>query len=249
MSPPTHPKIGEAGSILPLELVDLTYTRGGRRLVDRISVRLEGKGRTLILGPNGAGKSLLLRLIHGLLLPTSGAVHWQGEAAPRAARNQAMVFERSVLLRRSVRANVDYALSLRRVARACRRGRVDEALERTRLLDLADRPARLLSAGEQQRLALARAWSLEPEVLLLDEPTAALDPAATRSVERVIDDMASQGTKIIMTTHDLAQARRMGDEVLFLHHGALVERTPATRFFDEAQSSEARAFLNGELLA
>ncbi|MEE8476103.1 MAG: AAA family ATPase, partial [Myxococcota bacterium] len=102
---------------------------------------------------------------------------------------------------------------------------------------------------EQQRLALARAWSLEPEVLLLDEPTAALDPAATRSVERVIDDMASQGTKIIMTTHDLAQARRMGDEVLFLHHGALVERTPATRFFDEAQSSEARAFLNGELLA
>ncbi|MEE8476628.1 MAG: ATP-binding cassette domain-containing protein, partial [Myxococcota bacterium] len=186
MSPPTHPKIGEAGSILPLELVDLTYTRGGRRLVDRISVRLEGKGRTLILGPNGAGKSLLLRLIHGLLLPTSGAVHWQGEAAPRAARNQAMVFERSVLLRRSVRANVDYALSLRRVARACRRGRVDAALERTRLLDLADRPARLLSAGEQQRLALARAWSLEPEVLLLDEPTAALDPAATRSVERVI---------------------------------------------------------------
>ena len=249
MSPPTHSEIGEAGSILPLELVDLTYTRGGRRLVDRISVRLEGKGRTLILGPNGAGKSLLLRLIHGLLLPTSGAVHWQGEAAPRAARNQAMVFEQSVLLRRSVRANVDYALSLRRVARACRRGRVDEVLERTRLLGLADRPARLLSAGEQQRLALARAWSLEPEVLLLDEPTAALDPAATRSVEQVVDDMASQGTKIIMTTHDLAQARRMGDEVLFLHHGALVERTSASQFFGEPQSSEARAFLNGELLA
>ena len=120
-------------------------------------------------------------------------------------------------------------------------------LERTGLRGLADGPARRLSAGEQQRLALARAWSLEPEVLLLDEPTAALDPAATRSVEQVIDDMASVGTKIIMTTHDLAQARRMADEVLFLHRGALVERTPATQFFDEPESSEARAFLNGEL--
>ena len=248
MSPRTHRRNAGVESILPLELVDLTYIRGGLRLVDRISVRLEGKGRTLILGPNGAGKSLLLRLIHGLLSPTSGAVHWRGEAVSRVAERQAMVFERSVLLRRSVRANVDYALSVRRMARARRRERIDAVLERTGLLGLADRPARLLSAGEQQRLCLARAWSLEPEVLLLDEPTTALDPAAARSIEEVIDDMASLGTKIIMTTHDLAQARRMGDEVLFLHRGALVERTPATQFFDEPESSEARAFLNGERL-
>jgi tungstate transport system ATP-binding protein len=125
---------------------------------------------------------------------------------------------------------------------------VAEVLEKTGLSALADRPARVLSAGEQQRLAVARAWVLAPEVLFLDEPTAALDPSATRSIEELIEAIAAADTKIVMTTHDLAQARRLADEVLFLHRGVLIERTPAQHFFERPESEEARAFLRGELL-
>jgi tungstate transport system ATP-binding protein len=159
-----------------------------------------------------------------------------------------MVFERAVLLRRSAAANVEFPLKVRGVPRRERAERVAKVLEKTGLTAIAGRAARVLSAGEQQRLTLARAWVLNPEVLFLDEPTASLDPAATRSVERLIDAIAVAGTKIVMTTHDLGQARRLADEILFLHKGALLEQTPADRFFEKPESVEARAFLAGELL-
>lgn len=241
-------KAEDGASILPLELDRLSYEVGGRRLIDQVSVCLEAGPRTLILGANGAGKSLTLRLAHGLLAPTSGAVRWCGGGGADARWRQAMVFERPVLLRRSAAANVDYALGLRGVPRRRRRARVAEVLEKTGLSALADRPARVLSAGEQQRLAVARAWVLAPEVLFLDEPTAALDPSATRSIEELIQVIAAADTKIVMTTHDLAQARRLADEVLFLHRGALIERSPAKHFFERPESEPARAFLRGELL-
>ena len=235
-------------SILPLEIVDLNYVVRGERLLRNISLRIEAGPRTLILGPNGAGKSLLLRLAHGLLVPSGGRVEWLGPGAALARRRQAMVFEDSVMLRRSAAANVAFVLALRGVPRERRRGQVGAVLQKTGLGDLADRPARRLSAGEQQRLALARAWVVEPEVLFLDEPTAALDPSATRLVEEIIDEIARAGTKIVMTTHDLGQARRLGDEVVFLHHGGVLERGPAQAFFAGPRSEAARAFLAGELL-
>jgi tungstate transport system ATP-binding protein len=244
----TQPRAEDGASILPLELDRLGYEVGGRPLIDGLSARLETGPRTLILGANGAGKSLTLRLAHGLLVPTSGAVRWCGSGGSRARHRQAMVFERPVLLRRSAAANVDYALGLHGVPRRQRRARVAEVLEKTGLSALADRPARVLSAGEQQRLAVARAWVLVPEVLFLDEPTAALDPSATRSIEELIEAIAAADTKVVMTTHDLAQARRLADEVLFLHRGVLIERTPAQDFFERPESEEARAFLRGELL-
>ncbi|MCZ6465042.1 MAG: ATP-binding cassette domain-containing protein [Proteobacteria bacterium] len=234
-------------SILPLELDDLGYTVRGNTILRGITVRLEAGLRTVVLGPNGAGKSVLLRLAHGLLAPSQGAVRWLGEGAAHARRRQTMVFEYSVLLRRSVAANVDYALRVHGVRRGRRRALVARGLARTGLADLAGRNARVLSAGEQQRLALARAWALEPEVLFLDEPTAALDPAAARAVESLIESIADAGSKIIMTTHDLGQARRMADEILFIHNGRLVEHAPADRFFAEPRSREAAAFLQGEL--
>jgi len=234
-------------AILPLRLEDLTFEAGGRRLIDGISGTFEAGVRSLILGPNGAGKSLLLRLCHGLLQPTTGRVHWLGPGANGATLRQAMVFQRPVMLRRSAAANVDYALSLRGISRRKRQPRVLEALETTGLSALADHPARVLSGGEQQRLALARAWALHPEVLFLDEPTANLDPAASRSVERIIQTFHEAGTKIVMTTHDLGQARRLADEVLFLHRGRLVERTEAHAFFDQPRTEEADAFMRGEL--
>jgi tungstate transport system ATP-binding protein len=159
-----------------------------------------------------------------------------------------MVFQRPVMLRRSVAANVDYALALRGLARATRRPLVDEALARAGLGDMAKRSARVLSAGEQQRLALARAWAVEPEVLFLDEPTANLDPAATRTVEEMITAIHEAGATIIMTTHDLGQAHRLADEILFLHRGRLMEHMAAAAFFAGPQSAEAKAFLTGDLL-
>jgi len=247
------------GSILPLEFDDVRFEAGGEVLVAGISFRLEAGGPSVIMGPNGAGKSLTLRLAHGLLAASSGNVRWCGPAAgggaveqeadPRALRSaQAMVFERSALLRRSVAANVEYALAVRGLSRPRRRERRREVLEKTGLAAVSARPARVLSAGEQQRLALARAWALAPEVLFLDEPTAALDPSATRAVEALVRVISESGCKIIMTTHALGQARRLASEVLFLHRGSLLERSPAERFFVEPESDEARRFLRGELL-
>jgi tungstate transport system ATP-binding protein len=182
--------------------------------------------------------------MHGLLAPASGKIVW---SSANTARLQAMVFQRPVLLRRSAIANVTYALKLARVPRAERERLALEALESVGLAGFARRPARVLSGGEQQRLALARAWALHPEVLFLDEPTASLDPTATREIERVIQAFDAAGTKIVMATHNLGQARRLGDEVLFLHQGRLVERAPVDQFFSRPASPEAAAFVKGEL--
>jgi tungstate transport system ATP-binding protein len=228
--------------ILPLRVEELSWAAGGRRLIDRVSLDIEAGPSTIILGANGAGKSVLMRLMHGLLEPTSGRVAWSG---PDARRHQAMVFQRPVMLRRSALANVVYAL------RVAGRRQVEkiamEALHEVGLAHVAHRPARVLSGGEQQRLALARAWALHPEVLFLDEPTANLDPGATREIETIIKAFDAAGTKIVMSTHSLGQARRLGDEVIFLHQGRVAERSPIERFFPSPASPEAAAFVKGEL--
>ena len=236
-----------AASILPLSIRGLRYEVRGERLLGPVDVELGAGRRTVVLGPNGAGKSLLLRLMHGLLRPTAGAVEWGATDAAALRRGQAMVFDRAVLLRRSARANVEYALALRGVGGAERRERTGAALERTGLSAIAERSARALSAGEQQRLALARAWALRPEVLLLDEPTGALDPAAARLVEESILEIAADGTTIVMTTHDLALGRRVADDIWFLHKGLLNDRAPAETFFAQPATVEAEAFQRGEL--
>ncbi len=230
--------------ILPLKAHELTFAAGGRTLIAPVSLEIAAGPSTVILGANGAGKSVLMRLMHGLLAPSSGSITWSGD---NARRKQAMVFQRPVLLRRSALANVTYALKLANVPRAEREGVALEALESVGLVSLAHRPARVLSGGEQQRLALARAWALHPEVLFLDEPTASLDPSSTREIERVIQAFDAAGTKIVMATHNLGQARRLGDEVLFLHQGRLVERAPVEQFFSRPASPEAAAFIKGEL--
>ena len=158
-----------------------------------------------------------------------------------------MVFQRPVLLRRSALANIEYALKLSGLDADMRRERARDALRTVGLERIASRPAKVLSGGEQQRLALARVWALKPEVLFLDEPTASLDPGATDEIERIIAAMHADGTKIIMITHNLGQARRMGDEILFMHQGRVVERSLAERFFRRPASSEAAKFLEGEL--
>jgi tungstate transport system ATP-binding protein len=232
---------------LPLRLDAVSLTLGGKPVVQDLSFEIRKGRRTMILGPNGAGKSLTLRLCHGLVRPTSGTVSWLGPARDARGRH-AMVFQRPVLLRRSAEANVGHALAVAGAPRAERRTRAREALERFGLTPFAGRAARTLSGGEQQRLAIARAWALAPEVLFLDEPTSALDPAATRAVEAMVEACHADGMTIVMTTHDLGQARRLGDEVLFLHHGRLHEAGPAAEFFAGPHSAEGKAFLGGDLL-
>ena len=219
--------------MLPLRLQDVSYLR----ILQPLSLDIEAGPSTVILGANGAGKSVLMRLMHGLLRPSSGSVSW------RSPGRQAMVFQRPVMLRRSALANVAYAL---RVA-GQDEGQAMDALKEVGLAHLAHRPARVLSGGEQQRLALARAWALHPQVLFLDEPTASLDPSATREIETVIRAFDAAGTKIVMATHNLGQARRLADEIIYLHQGRVLERAPADQFFARPATPEAAAFIKGEL--
>ncbi|HXL68063.1 MAG TPA: ATP-binding cassette domain-containing protein [Xanthobacteraceae bacterium] len=229
---------------LPLALDCVRFAAGGVAILRDVSCTLAAGPPAIVLGPNGAGKSVLLRLCHGLLTPTSGSIRAGNRAA--STERTAMVFQRPVMLRRSALANVAYPLDL---PRAATKQKAAALLGRVGLPHLAARPARRLSGGEQQRVALARAWALDPEILFLDEPTASLDPAATRAVEEIVREIAASGVKIVMATHDLGQARRLAGEVVFLHAGRLVEHAPAAQFFDRPQSSEAAKFLRGELLA
>ena len=221
--------------MLPLKLEAVSFLH----VIQPLSIEIEPGPSTIILGANGAGKSVLMRLMHGLLPPTSGRVSW------RSNGRQAMVFQRPVMLRRSALANVVYALELAGLADA--EMTAMEALQEVGLAHLAHRPARVLSGGEQQRLALARAWALHPEVLFLDEPTASLDPSATREIEAVIRAFDAAGTKIVMATHNFGQARRLADEVIYLHQGRVLERAPVAEFFSKPATAEAAAFIKGEL--
>ncbi|GAB4170121.1 MAG: ATP-binding cassette domain-containing protein [Thalassobaculales bacterium] len=228
---------------LPLTLEGVGFAAGGMPLLAGVNLRVEAGEAVVLLGHNGAGKSLLLRLCHGLLRPTEGRLRWAGPAD----RRHAMVFQRPVMLRRSVAGNLRYALWAHGVPWR-RRGEVTRAvLERFGLAGLAERPARVLSGGEQQRLALARAWALEPEVLFLDEPTAALDPGATLAVEQAITAFRAAGTTIVMATHDLAQARRLASRAVFLAAGRVVEDGPADRALSAPTSPQANAYIRGDL--
>jgi tungstate transport system ATP-binding protein len=221
--------------ILPLRLEAVSFLH----VIKPLSLDVEAGPSTIILGANGAGKSVLMRLMHGLLAPTAGRISWSSKG------RQAMVFQRPVMLRRSALANVVYALKVAGVADA--EGPAMDALKEVGLADLAHRPARVLSGGEQQRLALARAWALHPEVLFLDEPTASLDPSATHEIENVIRAFDAAGTKIVMATHNFGQARRLADEVIYLHQGRVLERAPVEQFFSKPATAEAEAFIKGEL--
>ena len=223
-----------------LQLQSLGLYAGALTILDGISTEVDA-GRTVILGANGAGKSTLLRLMHGLLKPSRGRVEWPQPLS------QGMVFQRPVMLRTTVLANVEYGLALQRHPAAERRARALAALQRVGLAAAADRPARRLSGGEQQRVALARAWALEPQVLFLDEPTASLDPISSREVERIIGEISAAGTRIVMTTHNLGQARRLAESILFLAQGGIAEQTPAGDFFRAPQSAAAREFLREEM--
>ena len=234
-------------SDLPIVFDGVTVKAGAVTILDGISLRFEAGAPTVLIGPNGAGKTTLLRAAMGLIPPAAGRIAWGGRDHVPPTR-RAFVFQRPAMLRRSASGNVRYALASAGVARADRAARVRDLLERVGLAGLAGRPARRLSGGEQQRLAIARALARNPTVLFLDEPTASLDPAATKTMEDLIVAITASGVKVVMTTHDLAEARRLAGEVVLLHRGRVVEAGPADSFFTAPKTDEARRFIAGELL-
>ena len=232
-----------------LSVRDLRFEAGGKPLLDIEHLDITSPGPTMILGPNGAGKSLFLRLLHGLIPAKSGTILFSGQPLDNAMlKQQAMVFQTPVLLRRSVAANVDYALKVHGVGRGERPRRIASLLDKAHLGALSRQPARTLSGGEQQRLALVRALANNPKTLFLDEPTSSLDPGACWEIEGLIAKVVKSGTKVIMVTHDLGAAQRIGEDIIFMRKGKVLEITPAKQFFAAPQSDKARTFLTSKLV-
>ncbi|WP_170569624.1 ATP-binding cassette domain-containing protein [Ruegeria atlantica] len=239
--------VHEMASCLSVDGVRIT--RKGKALLDVRHLSLDGPGPTLILGPNGSGKSLLLRCLHGLIVPDRGQIRQDGVIlnADHKAR-QGMVFQQPVLLRRSVAANLDFVLKRRGLPRSLRKTRIEELLTEGGLEDKARQSARSLSGGEAQRLAILRALALDPETLFLDEPTSALDPSATQMIERMILLASTRGVRIVMVTHDVGQARRLAADIVMMQGGHVVEHGAAKQVLNAPESDAARRYLAGGLV-
>ena len=232
---------------LPVIFVEAGILTGEVTILDNISLTLDGGPPTVLIGPNGSGKTTLLRAAMGLIPVSRGRITWGGQETASTAR-RAILFQRPVMLRRNTGDNVGYALAAAGVPRGQHASRIAELLMLVGLTGLERRPARRLSGGEQQRLALARALARDPEVLFLDEPTASLDPAATKAIEDIVRAVSARGVKVVMATHDLGEAKRLAGGIALLHRGRLIESGLASEFFENPRTQEARKFIAGELL-
>jgi tungstate transport system ATP-binding protein len=232
---------------LPIIFEDVSVVAGKVTILDRISLNLTPGAPTVLIGPNGSGKTTFLRTAMGLIAPARGRVTWGGQEDVPPTR-RAIVFQRPVMLRRSAAGNIRYALKVAGIPRAEHAARVAEVLALVGLEGYAERPARRMSGGEQQRLALARTLARDPAVLFLDEPTASLDPAATKALEDVVRAIAQRGIKVIMSTHDLGEAKRLAGGIVLLHRGRVIEAAPVDTFFTSPRTAEAKKFTAGELL-
>lgn len=248
----------QTSNLFPLEMENVCLNLGSKNktqpLIKNLSFTIHQPGITAIMGPNGAGKSLTLRLLHGLLTPTSGQINWYqaGENSERtkAIQNQqAMVFQKPVLLRRSVTENLRYTLKVKNItSKPEQQQLIEEALVKSGLEGQAKSPARRLSGGEQQKLAMARALMTRPAILFLDEPTASLDPNATKAIEDLVLSASEAGTKIIIVTHDIGQANRITDEIIFLNNGHMTEQGPTKTLTKSPTSKPAKQYFSGEIV-
>ncbi|MDG2474301.1 MAG: ATP-binding cassette domain-containing protein [Paracoccaceae bacterium] len=239
--------INESSKILlPISLNNIAYHKNGNQIISETSLTIKSKGITVIMGPNGSGKSVLVRLLHGLLVPTKGVIYYGKHPLKKSIRKkQAMVFQTPTLLKRTVLANMTFVNSIR--------GRIDltyckNILKLLSLEKFQSYPAQLLSAGEKQRLALARALILQPHILFLDEPTANLDPSSIHLIEQILKNVRESGVKIIFITHDIGQAKRIADDIIFINKGKILEYTNTSLFFQKPQNKETAAYLEGELI-
>ena len=233
---------------LPLTIKNLVYKHNRSALIKNIDLELNTSGNTIVLGHNGAGKSLFLKLLHGVISPTKGKIRWN---VNKPATNQywrTLLLQKPTFFQRSVRYNLEFVLHVANIPISERQDLFQQALEVCGLNELSERNTNSLSGGQQQRLSLARAWVLQPDVLLLDEPTVALDPPAALVFENILQQFKQTHTKVLMTTHDLAQAKRLADDIIFIDKGEVIEQKDAAEFFTAPNSAAAQNFLQGKLL-
>lgn len=233
--------------ILPLDLSGASVKRRGKTILGPLDIRISESGFTIILGPNGAGKTTLLRALHGLEKLSTGSATWQ-VPLPVAQPRQAFVFQSPIIMRRTVRDNLAYPLVLHGTAKAAARAEADRWAANIGLGDFLDQSAPNLSGGEKQKLALARALIRKPDILFLDEPCANLDGRATREIETILKEAQDRGTRILMSTHNIGQAKRLATDVVFLMGGKIVEAAPAAQFFETPSTPQATALLNGDIV-
>ena len=237
-------KLQSDKSFLPLEIKNLNYSIGSKEILYNLNIKIISDKITVIMGPNGAGKSIFLKILNGIIRPTSGKILWNEKIDESLVLNgQALVFQKPILLRRSVEANLDFFDKLINLNNYDK----NQLLKIVDLLDQKNQPARLLSLGEQQRLSLIRALLLRPRLIMLDEPTANLDPASTKIIEDIIISLKEFGIKIIFVTHNILQAKRLADEVIFFDRGNLIEHLNAKEFFSNSKSMKVNNYLNGIL--
>ena len=231
-------------SFLPLEIKNLNYSIGSKEILYNLNIKIISDKITVIMGPNGAGKSIFLKILNGIIRPTSGKILWNEKIDESLIFNgQALVFQKPILLRRSVEANLDFFDKLINLNNYDK----NQLLKIVDLLDQKNQPARSLSLGEQQRLSLIRALLLRPRLVMLDEPTANLDPASTKIIEDIIISLKEFGIKIIFVTHNILQAKRLADEVIFFDKGKLIEHSNSKEFFSNSKSIKVNNYLNGIL--
>lgn len=234
-------------TILPLVMTGAVVKRRGKILLGPVDLTISPGDFTIILGPNGAGKTTLLRALHGLEKLATGDVRWQVPVTD-ARPKQAFVFQSPIMMRRNVRDNLAYPLTLHGVPKSEARAQAEVWAAKVGLGAVLDQQAPLLSGGEKQKLALARALIRAPEVLFLDEPCANLDGRSTREIEAILKGAQADGTRILMSTHNIGQARRLATNIVFLMGGEIIESGPATGFFDAPKTPQATALLNGDIV-
>jgi tungstate transport system ATP-binding protein len=233
--------------ILPLKMSGAVVKRRGKTLLGPVDMTVAAQGFTIVMGPNGAGKTTLLRTLHGLERLSAGQIEWQVPLAAAQMR-QAFVFQTPIMMRRSVRENIAYPLLVEGQSKSKAYARADEWAKRVGLGAALDQPAPQLSGGEKQKLALARALIRDPQIIFLDEPCANLDGRSMREIEAILKDAQSNGTRILMATHDIGQARRLADDIVFLMHGNIIETAPAKDFFAGPTTQQAKALLQGDIV-
>ena len=235
-----------AHDLTPIQFKDLSVILGQKIILDKINCKIKSNSITAVLGPNGAGKSIFLQTINGLFSIQSGRLNFNlMEINQEIRKQQAMVFQNPVLLRRTVIANLQFISNLRNKES---NRLLKKILSKVGLEDYEKKPARLLSGGEKQRLSMARALIINPNLLLLDEPTANLDPYSLKLIEDLVLEENSIGKTIIFTTHDMSQAKRLATDVIFLNKGKVLEQTISKTFFKSPKTLEAQKYINGEIL-
>ena len=232
-------------TLFPIRVKNLSLATPEKVLLHDLNCNFTQETLTAVIGPNGAGKSLFVRCLHGLTTPTNGTIDFgDKKLTEEIRRKQSMVFQTPQLLRRSVIDNIKFVAKLS----SGNTKNLDKLLDDTGLTAVRNQPARNLSGGEKQRLSLARAIVSNPEILFLDEATSSLDPSSVFIIENLITNIKSMGVKIILITHDIGQAKRLADDIIFMHKGKILETGLTLEFFKNPVTKAATSFLTGDIV-